>query len=174
MNAMTSFEKFESLRQNFFDIGLRYENSGEFSRYFCTPQGAIPFASMGMSGIHYCFIDGFQETVFVVNPESTSDNYVFPISNNFDDFLRLVVSLHGTQLLDLVMVYEKEEFSQLLEDHKKNESSESIRELNELKEVFDIIPMDNPYEYIKNIMLSVDVKNIMYTDQYYDVLGIER
>lgn len=174
MGTVTLFEKFNLVRPNFISIGLRYENSDDFFRYFCTPMGAIPFASMGLDGIHYCFIDGFQETIFVVNPESTSDNYVFPISNNFDDFLRLVVSLHGTQLLDLVMVYEKEEFSYLLENHKKNESSESIKELNKLKEIFDIIPMDNPYEYIKNIMSSVDVKNIMYTDQYYDVLGIEK
>lgn len=51
-------------------VGLSRE---EGERYFCTPIGAEVFG--WDNGIHYCFIDGFEETVFCVNPETCGDYY---------------------------------------------------------------------------------------------------
>ena len=55
---MTTLEKYNLLKPNYFNLGLRYENNDKtYPRYFCTPKNAFVFASMGYGGIHYCFID---------------------------------------------------------------------------------------------------------------------
>lgn len=34
--------------------------------------------------------------------------------------------------------------------------------------------MENPYEYVKNIQKDFDDSKIKYSDEYYDIKGIEK
>ena len=59
------FDKFKKLNLDTSPIGLSIELREPF---FCTPIGA---QIIGWdNGIHYCFIEGFKEIVFCVNPET--------------------------------------------------------------------------------------------------------
>ena len=37
-----------------------------------------------------------------------------------------------------------------------------------------ISPIDNPYDYVKELQSRFDNSGIEYSDEYYDVLGIDR
>ena len=62
------FDKFKQLNLDTSPIGLSVELREPF---FCTPIGA---QIIGWdNGKHYCFIEGFKEIVFCVNPETCCD-----------------------------------------------------------------------------------------------------
>ena len=64
------FDKFKKLNLDTSPIGLSIELREPF---FCTPIGA---QIIGWdNGIHYCFIKGFKEIVFCVNPETCCNYY---------------------------------------------------------------------------------------------------
>ena len=69
------FDKFKKLNLDTSPIGLSIELREPF---FCTPIGA---QIIGWdNGIHYCFIKGFKEIVFCVNPETCCNYYVYPLA----------------------------------------------------------------------------------------------
>lgn len=72
------FDKFKKLNLDTSPIGLSIELREPF---FCTPIGA---QIIGWdNGIHYCFIKGFKEIVFCVNPETCCNYYGSKISRNY-------------------------------------------------------------------------------------------
>lgn len=77
---MNVYEGFLNLNINTSFIGLEKRN--EDINYFCTPVGAEIIGWEGVGGIHYCFIEGFKDTVFAVNPISCCDKYVYPLANS--------------------------------------------------------------------------------------------
>ncbi len=169
------FRTYRSLAHNFFDIGLRYEDKKSAEVYFCTPEGADIFASLGVGGIHYCRIAGFGETVFVVNPEAADEAwYVFPVAHSFEEFLRLVLALHGTQLMDQIPLWSREKFDESLAEMVENESEGASSELAELAQMFALTPLTEPYDVIKALTDSFDRTKLVFSDEYYDVLGIDR
>ena len=88
------FDKFKKLNLDTSPIGLSIELREPF---FCTPIGA---QIIGWdNGIHYCFIKGFKEIVFCVNPETCCNYYVYPLAKDFTDFLRLLLSLKTTNAM---------------------------------------------------------------------------
>ena len=75
---------------------------------FCTPIGA---EIIGWdNGIHYCFIEGFGDMVFCVNPETCCDYFVYPIARNFCDFLGLILATGGTNTLQQIIWWDKKMF----------------------------------------------------------------
>ena len=42
-----------------------------------------------------------------------------------------------------------------------------------LQEELGLLPMDDPFEYVKSIQKDFDGSRIQYSDEYYDVTGIE-
>ena len=85
---MTDFQRYETLGLDGSWISL--EKGDAKGGCFCTPKGARVIG--WEDGVHYCFIRGYGETVFAVNPESCTEEYVYPLAANFRDFLRLLLS----------------------------------------------------------------------------------
>ena len=46
--------------------------------------------------------------------------------------------------------------------------------LTEIAEVFQLQPLENPFEYVKELQCNFNASKIQYSDEYYDILGIER
>lgn len=80
---MTMYEKFCQLNIDGKLIGLEKRNMCK--EYFCTPKNATIIG--WENSIHYCFIRGYRDMVFAVNPETCVDQYVYPLAMNFKDFL---------------------------------------------------------------------------------------
>ena len=79
----TLFERYMQLDIDTTWIGLEKR---DHPLYSCTPIGAKIFGWDNC--IHYCFIDGFGEMVFAVNPENFGGPYVYPLAKNFSVFLK--------------------------------------------------------------------------------------
>ena len=86
---MNIYKEYQKLKLDKSYIGL--EEGDTESEYFCTPIGA-EVIGWESGGIHYCFINGFNETVFAVNPNgSIDDNAILPkqqeVLNNLQEKL---------------------------------------------------------------------------------------
>ena len=109
---MTVYEKFWNLDIDFSLIGL--EKGDEEGGYFCTPIGA-KVIGWECEGIHYCNIEGFDEMVFAVNPETAEEHYVRPLAKNFEELLSLVlVCKDFHKLTDLIHKLSKLRFNLFL------------------------------------------------------------
>ena len=165
---------YQKQKKSYYSIGLRYEDDNTEERYFCTPKDACIFASMGMSGIHYCTVPSFGDIVFAVVPEPLSEHYVIPVANNIKVFFQLIIACRGTQLLDQIPNWTKEEFEKHYKKMIMLQDLERETELEELKNAYGIETEDiQPYEIITNLNKDFPFDKIKYTSEYYDVLGID-
>ena len=103
---MTMYEKYCHLDIDGRWIGL--EKSDMNIGYFCTPVDARIIG--WENSIHYCFIRGYRDMVFAVNPETCVGQYVYPLAMNFKDFLRLILSCGSTTAVEQIIGWSKEQF----------------------------------------------------------------
>ena len=108
---MTIYEKYCQLGIDGRWIGL--EKSDLEIEYFCTPMNATVIG--WENSIHYCFIKGYRDMVFAVNPESVVDKYVYPLAMNFKDFLCLILVCGSTTALEQIIGWSKVQFDNFLE-----------------------------------------------------------
>jgi len=165
----TLYQKFKQLPINFSAIGL--EQGAAAGDYFCTPKGAEIIGWAGVDGIHYCFIEGFGDMVFAVSPCNLPGDYVHPLAESFEDFLRLMLMCSGLDAMEQVHGWSKELFEEYMT---------AIRVSPEQKEIFQMIseelslePMDFPFEYIKNLQKRFNYKSIPWTEEYREYVPEE-
>lgn len=170
MNIKT-YELFQALSIDTSCIGISKEIN---TPYFCTPIGA---EIIGWdNGIHDCFIQGQGEMIFTVNPETCCDYYVYPIAKNFTDFLRLVLATHGTNTIQQIILWDKQQYTDFVNSPDEIEYSKSPpvkRALTAIQE-FGLSPMPNPYEYVTNIQKSYDYTQIPFSDNFYAATGLKK
>ena len=164
-----TYQKFKKLPINFSAIGL--EQSPSASDYFCTPKGATIIGWAGVDGIHYCFIEGFGEMVFAVSPCNLPGDYVHPLAENFEDFLRLMQMCSGLDAMEQLHGWSKETFENYMGE---------LRVSLEQKEIFALIaeelqlkPMDFPFEYIKDLQRRFNYKSIPWKEEYREYVPEE-
>lgn len=167
---MTIYEKFCQLDIKSRWIGL--EKSDINTEYFCTPIDAVIIG--WENSIHYCFIRGYRDMVFAVNPESCVDRYVYPLAMNFKDFLRLILACGSTTAAEQIIGWNKEQFDRFLHSDNNSIFPEQKTVLNKIKTDLKISPMENPYEYVKAVQEQFDDSKIKFSNEYYDTLGLGR
>ncbi len=167
---MTLYDKFKNLDTDFSFIGL--EKGSEDGGYFCTPVGA-KVIGWESEGIHYCFIDGFGETVFAVNPETAGEHFVRPLAENFEKFLSLILACKSTAAAEQITDWTKEQFEHFLEHEDEDFAKRREHVLKILETELGIKPMEDPFEYVKDIQRRFDYGKLKFTAEYYDVLGLE-
>lgn len=166
------YEKYKNLKIDGSWIGLEL---GAETPYFCTPIGA---EIIGWdNGIHYCFIKGFGDMVFCVNPETCCDYHVYPIARNFCDFLGLILATGNTNTLQQIIWWDRKMFDHFVnspeeQEYKVRPEVKSV--LNSIHKEMNVAPIDTPFEYIKDLQSDFPYEQISFTDEYYDTLGIER
>ena len=162
---MTLYEKFKGLDIDFSQLGLgRGDDQGG---YFCTPVGARVIGWEGVDGIHYCFVEGFGETVFAVNPAVLPGKYVHPLARSFEDFLRLLIACGSTAAAEQAWMWDREQFDAFLMDNPP------VPEINALRDKLSLAPMEDPYGYIKEVHSSFDYSKIPFSGEYYENLPEE-
>ena len=166
------YEKYKNLKIDGSWIGLE---AGAQTPYFCTPIGAEIIG--WNNGIHYCFIKGFGDMVFCVNPETCCDYNVYPIARNFCDFLGLILATGNTNTLQQIIWWDKKRFEDFVNSPEEQEyrvRPEVQGVLSTIRKGIDITPIDTPFEYIKDLQSNFPYEQIPFTNEYYDTLGIER
>ena len=112
--------------------------------------------------------------VFASNPESCADSNVYPLANRFEDFMRLIVACGSANPVEQIVWMSKQRFEEHLRTEKSVQTKEQEKVLEQLKTAFELTAMENPYEYVKNIQKDFDDSKIKYSDEYYDIKGIEK
>ena len=163
---MVTYQSFKELNIDHSAIGL--DQNISYTEYFCTPKGAEIIAEAGIDGIHYCFIKGFNETVFAISPSDFPGENVHPIAKNFEDLLRLLLACGSMDAIEQTYMWNEETFEQYTIDNKPGEKQRAIMEL--IKEEFQIIPMEQPFFYIKDLQASFDYSNLVFSEEYYELL----
>lgn len=166
------YSKYKKINVDTSWIGLAKETD---RRYFCTPIGA---EIIGWdNGIHYCFIKGFGDMVFAVNPDTGCDYYVYPLAKSFSDFLGLILTTKGTNILQQMILWDKQEYLDFINSPDEVEwaSRKEVTEvINAISSALDIIPIVQPFEYVKEIQGEFDYSKIAFSDEFYDITGIEK
>lgn len=164
---MTLYQKFKKLKINHSAIELGIDGTEE--KYFCTPKGARIIGSAGVDGIHYCFVRGQGEMVFAVSPMNTPGKNVFPIARTFEDLLRLLMACGSMAALEQVHQWDEEQFEEYITENRPNEQILDIFDV--LKEKLGIIPMDEPFTYLRRLQDSYNYGELNFSKEYYEIFN---
>lgn len=169
------YERYRELMLDGSWIGLEAPNPNDAGPYFCTPVGA---QIIGWdNGIHYCFLDGFGQMVFCVNPEPCGEQYVYPLARDFRDFLRLILAVGNTNPLQQMIGWDKAQYLDFLRSEQalgEDGSKQVSTVLDAISDKLGLTPMKHPFEYVKKIQQEFPYQSIVYSNEYYDTLGLER
>ena len=164
---MTLYERCCRLELDLAQIGL--ERGDSRGGYFCDPVGAEAIGWAGVDGIHFCFVEGFGETVFAVSPANGPGDYVHPLARSFEDFLRLVLACGGVDALEQAWMWNRGEFNAYLETYPPGPEQRAV--LDGLRETLGLAPMDDPYGYLKGVQSGFDYGALKFSKEYYELAG---
>lgn len=117
------------------------------------PQKGHRFGWAGIDGIHFCFIRGFGEMVFSVSPMNTSPDYVHPVAENFTDFLRLILACGDVAAVEQAWMWNEAQFEAFLNENPTTQEQQQT--LSEISEKMNLLPMEQPWTYIKTCNLPL-------------------
>ncbi len=143
----------------------------ESDGYFCTPKNAEIIGWTGVDGIHYCKIKKFGETVFCVNPMGDTGRYVFPVAENFELFLCLLLACKDECYIEQAHAWTKDKFEEYVGEYTPDAEAEKTLAL--LKNEYGLLPHDEPHAYLKALYDGFDYGKIPYTDEYYEYVPRE-
>ena len=165
---MTDFQRYETLGLDGSWISL--EKGDAKGGCSCTPKGAHVIG--WENGVHYCFIRGYGETVFAVNPESCTEEYVYPLAANFRDFLRLLLSCGAAAAIEQIVWWTEAQFQSFLTEDETPPERTAV--LEQIRQAFRLEPMEEPYQYVRALQAGFDRSKLRYTDEFYQVTGRAR
>lgn len=161
-------------------LGLDYSQEG----YFCTPVDSIPFARSGGDGIHFALLTDFGlvkdlEEALVIRVSPMDNERVRIIANNINDFFAL--HFYNESLAWNEFQSEDQYLGHLQEEQTKDKNSEWFdhdrwiyekgKLLNEVKNKFNILPIEQPFSYINNLRLE---RSFQVSVNTLDSVGIKQ
>ena len=171
-------KRFRALDIDFASIGLLQDGGDDFA-YFCTPVDAEFVGRIGCDGVHFILLPG-DERVFCVDPSMEySDECVFLVGGNFREFLSYVLYCQGADRLSQIHWMDHAQFRQSLKDDeiwaRRDEGlwRQKNAALAAIAREFDLTPAAS-FEKVKALQAGFDPSILRFSDEYYDVLGLER
>lgn len=177
MAGREDLKRFFALDIDFSAIGLaQVENAA----YFCTPVGAEYIGWIGCDGVHFVLLPG-DERVFCVDPMAMEEGrYVLPVAESFRQFLSFVLFCRDANPLTWLSWMEEPRFRRSLAedagvtwDGCEAFFAKKTVAMAAIAGAFGIEPED-PYEKVKTLQRAFDPACLTFSDEYYDVLGLER
>lgn len=160
---MSLFAEYQRLNLDTASISLEARDTT--SGYFCAPVGAIVFGWAGVDGIHYCFVPGFGEMVFAVEPMAEPGRYVHPLASSFEDFLRLILACGDAALPQQFYLLEDAQCQALLRENPPSKKQRAV--LTKLQKALHLTPMEHPCRYVKELQASFDYSSLPFSEAYY-------
>lgn len=176
--ARDDLQRFHALAIDFSAVGLDW--GGGLTPYFCTPAGAEYVGSLGCDGVHFVLLPG-DERVFCVEPSmGEMGTYVLPVGRDFQEFLSFVLYCRDANPLSQIFWMDAARFRKLLEEDAAQDwpgyeayFAHKTAALAAIAREFCLTPAD-PFEKVKALQAAFDPSVLRFSDEYYDVLGIER
>jgi len=166
---MTLYEKYKKLDIDFSQLSL--EPGDTNGGYFCTPIGAEVIGWAGVDGIHCCFVKGFGEMVFAVNPENFGGEYVYPLAETFRDFLGLILAAGGTNPLQQIILFDEAAYENFVSspDEVAYTQREEVQEvLTLLQRELGVETLAAPFPYVKRLQADFDYRKIPFSEEYFE------
>lgn len=175
MSAREDVKTFLSLPIEFSAIELEPCPGAE--PYFCTPADAEIIG--WLNGTHFILLPG-DETVYCVEPELGEEGtFVLPVGRDFREFLSFLLYCKCTSPISQIFTLDEPGFRRLLQENAKNTwpgCEETFRSRDRalalLAETFGIQTQD-PYAAVRAMQAVFDPSALVFSDKYYDVLGLE-
>ena len=179
MSTHDDIRTFFTLPLDFSLLELEPETGADPVRYFCTPKNA-ELIGWGSSGTHFILLPG-EETVYCVEPELGEEGtYVLPVGADFREFLSYLLFCQCTSPLAQIFKLDEARFRRLLRDNAastwpgcEGDFQRWDASLALLAETFQIQPQD-PFQRAKKLQAAFDPKVLVFSDAYYDTLGLDR
>ena len=147
--------------------------------YFCTPLDAEYVGRLGSDGVHFILLPG-DERVFCVDPAmGEPGTYVLPVAADFREFLSFLLFCRDANPLSQIWWMDEARFRALLEEDAAGwPGSEAFfaRKDASLRVVAQEFGLSNaePYGKVKALQAAFSPASLNFSDEYYDVLGLER
>ena len=172
-------KRFCALNIDFESIGLMEPGIPQ-EPYFCDPVEREDVGRIGCDGIHFILLPG-DERVFCVDPSMGEiGTYVLPVGSDFREFLSFVLYCKSATPLAQIFWMEEGRFAQCLaaDETARWPGCEEFftrqqAALDSIAAVFHLQPVE-PYSKIKALQAAFDPSVLNFSDEYYDILGIER
>lgn len=173
-DSMDIYKQYKKLKIDKSYLGL--EPGDTNGGYFCTPEHCHVIGWAGVDGIHYGFVEKFGEMVFAINPMPIGERCVYPLAENFEVFLQLILAGKGVNSIEQIEHFSPEQFAEYLKTDCVDDPAHLEKQqvaLDALQTAFHLEPHPNPYGYVKALQADFDYEAIPYSDEYYDVTGLE-
>lgn len=173
-------KRFRALDIDFGSIGLLQDQAGDFA-YFCTPTDAEYVGRIGCDGVHFVLLPG-DERVFCVDPAMGEEGkYVLPVAGDFREFLSFVLCCRDANPLSQIWWLTRERFETFAQEDAAARQDAQYADLfakkdaalAEIAKTFSLAPAE-PFEKVKAMQAEFDPSGLNFSDEYYDVLGVER
>ena len=115
----------------------------------------------------------YREMVFACNPESYAEQNVYPLAANFEDFIRLILACGTVNPVEQIVWMSRDKFDEHIANEREILTGEQKAAVKMLQDGVGLLPMNDPFDYVKSIQKHFDYSKIQYSDEYYDVTGIE-
>ena len=175
MSAREDLRRFRALDLDCSSIGLEQRSD---TPYFCTPTGAEYVGWIGCDGVHFVLLPG-DERVFCVDPAmGEAGTYALPVGEDFREFLSFVLYCRDANPLSQIWWMEEPRFRQMLTEDAEQLGDQEYEEkrkvvLDAIVHAFDLTPRD-PWEKVKALQAALDPACLTFSDEYYEVLGLDR
>ena len=172
-------KRFAALGIDFASIGLLEPGVWQ-EPYFCDPVGCEHVGRLGCDGIHFVLLPG-DERVFCVDPAmGEPGRYVLPVAEDFRQFLSFLLFCRDANPLSQIWWLEEERFQALLAEDAaarwegcEEYSARKSAALAAIADTFSVRPQE-PYARVKALQAGFDSSVLDFSDEYYDILGLER
>ena len=142
--------------------------------YFCTPVGAEIVGWLG--GVHFVLLPG-EERVYCVDPAMGEEGtYVLPVGRDFREFLSFVLYCRDANPISQLSWMTEEQYRNVLQEDAQCDDGELLERktaaLTAIADCFGLEPQD-PFGPVKAMQASFEASAVVFSDEYYDVLGLE-
>ncbi|MDD2442300.1 MAG: hypothetical protein PHG76_09305 [Eubacteriales bacterium] len=155
---MPTVKQFFALNLDGSQIGL--EPGSTAGGYFCTPLGARVLGWAGSDGIHYCFVRGHGEMVFVVSPSRADPPYVRPLARTFRDFLRLILAVGSATILEQIPDCDETHWGDAVAQAAVGQKQQAV--LDAIQQTWSLRPMPDPYGYVRSLQEAFDARTLRF------------
>ncbi len=172
MSTREDLKRLRAMKLDFGAVGLELEEQ-YFCPYFCTPENYEFFASLGVDGVHFVLLPG-DERVFLVDPAfGEIGSYVTPAAEDLRQFLSFLLYCRDSNVISQIWWMSEAQYRELLCEDAENPAPGKDEALSAIEKEFSLTPID-PYAPVKAMVNAFDPSFIRFSDEYYDVLGLER
>lgn len=157
---MALYDKFLSSSLDTADIGL---STDSIESSDLLPLGAKIIGWAGDDPTYFCFLDGYGDTVFAVDPSAAGSEWVYPVAKSFSDFWGLITACRGTEPIKKAWRWSRLRFDLFLKETQLSIKQRSI--LRAIHNIYAPPAISDPYAYLNAIRQSFDASALKFSPQ---------